>query len=107
LGRWTESRIRPILAMLKEYAAMSNVPSQALLVLLFAMTAMNLSGAAPAPGAPGLWRVYNDAFARAKYVDLTHTIAPGIPVWKGFGPFKFAPTVNPQTGQAYDYKPDG
>lgn len=86
---------------------MSKVPSQALLVLLFAMTAMNLSGATPAPGAPGLWRVYNDAFARAKYVDLTHTIAPGIPVWKGFGPFKFAPTVNPQTGQAYDYKPDG
>jgi DNA polymerase-1 len=80
---------------------MSKVPSQALLVLLFAMTAMNLSGATPAPGAPGLWRVYNDAFARAKYVDLTHTIAPGIPVWKGFGPFKFAPTVNPQTGRIH------
>jgi hypothetical protein len=28
-------------------------------------------------------------------------------VWKGFGPAKFAPTLNPQTGQAYRYKTDG
>lgn len=26
---------------------------------------------------------------------------------KGFGPSKFAPTVNPETGQAYDYGKDG
>ena len=25
---------------------------------------------------------------------------------KGFGPSKFAPTVNPETGQAYDYGKD-
>jgi kynurenine formamidase len=77
--------------------------------LILALFAMSLSHAAPAASAnaPGLWKVYEEAFARAKYVDLTHTIAPGIPVWKGFGPSKFAPTLNPQTGQPYDYKTDG
>ena len=27
----------------------------------------------------------------AKYIDLTHVIAPNIPVWHGFGPSKFEP----------------
>ncbi|NNU40864.1 hypothetical protein G9X64_31155 [Rhizobium sophorae] len=40
---------------------------------------------------PGLWKVYNDAFKGAKYVDLTHTITPKIPVWAGFGNSTFAP----------------
>ena len=34
---------------------------------------------------PGLWRVYNETLKGAKYVDLTHTITPNIPVWAGFG----------------------
>ena len=70
---------------------------------------VNVPGAAPAPApaAPGLWRVYDDGLARAKYVDLTHTVAPGIPVWKGFGPSHFSPAINPQTGKPYDYKTDG
>ncbi|HMI97787.1 MAG TPA: cyclase family protein [Micropepsaceae bacterium] len=64
--------------------------------------------AAPAAPAPGLWKIYDEFLVRAKYVDLTHTVAPNIPVWKGFGPSKFAPSVNPQTGKAYDYnKADG
>lgn len=54
-----------------------------------------------------LWETYNDVLARAKYVDLTHTIAPNIPVWKGFGPSQFAQTVNPANGQAYTYAKDG
>lgn len=41
---------------------------------------------------PGLWKVYNDAFKGAKYVDLTHTITPKIPVWAGFGNSTFAPS---------------
>jgi kynurenine formamidase len=57
--------------------------------------------------APGLWKVYNDVLVHAKYVDLTHTIAPNIPVWHGFGPSKFAPSVNPQNGKPYTYKDDG
>ncbi len=57
--------------------------------------------------APGLWQVYEQSLKRARYIDLTHTITPSIPVWKGFGPAKFEPTVNPETGKAYDYAHDG
>ena len=65
-------------------------------------------GVPPAPDSePGLWRVYDDALVHAKYVDLTHTISPAIPVWRGFGRSHFAPTVNPQTGKPYTYADDG
>ena len=57
--------------------------------------------------ADGLWTVYDQAFAHAKYIDLTHTIAPGIPVWHGFAPSAFAPTIDPLTGRPYTYKADG
>jgi hypothetical protein len=50
-------------------------------------------------GAPSLWTAYNATFRHAKYIDLTHTIAPDIPVWHGFGRSKFAPTINPATGK--------
>jgi kynurenine formamidase len=61
--------------------------------------------AAPAaPGAaPGLWQVYESALKDARYVDLTHTVNPSIPVWAGFGPAKFLPTIDPTTGQPYTY----
>jgi kynurenine formamidase len=39
----------------------------------------------------GLWSVYDRSLKGAKYVDLTHVIAPNIPVWYGFGPSKFEP----------------
>jgi kynurenine formamidase len=39
----------------------------------------------------GLWSVYDEALKRAKYIDLTHVIAPNIPVWHGFGPSRFEP----------------
>lgn len=64
-------------------------------------------GAAHAAGAPGLWQIYENPLRGAKYIDLTHTIAPDIPVWHGFGPSKFAPTVDPKTGKAYTYAKDG
>ena len=54
-----------------------------------------------------LWQVYQTTLFKAKYVDMTHTITPTIPVWKGFGPSKFAPTVNPENGQPYNYEKDG
>src|SRR6476620_2573027 len=82
----------------------------ALALILMVSIPTTVASAAPAPGpgsAPGLWKVSDAFLARAKYVDLTHTIAPNIPVWKGFGPSKFAPTINPQTGKPYDYKTDG
>ena len=54
-----------------------------------------------------LWKVYDDVLVHAKYVDLTHTITPAIPVWRGFGRSRFASAVNPQTGRPYTYKDDG
>lgn len=39
----------------------------------------------------GLWTVYEQALRSAKYVDLTHTITPDIPVWAGFAEATFAP----------------
>src|SRR5437016_1280179 len=92
------------------------VPCAAAAALLLMIPFIQRGAAAPAAtaapaaavaSAPGLWRVYDEVLAHAKYVDLTHTIAPNIPVWKGFGPSKFAPAINPQTGKPYDYKPDG
>jgi kynurenine formamidase len=66
-----------------------------------------LAGAGARAEAPGLWKAYDHSFRHAKYVDLTHTIAPDIPVWHGFGPSKFSPTVNPATGKPYTYSKDG
>ncbi|WP_445152362.1 cyclase family protein [Baekduia sp. Peel2402] len=54
-----------------------------------------------------LWRAYDQALAPAKYIDLTHDLTPGAPVWKGFGPAQFLPAVNPETGNAYTYASDG
>ena len=54
-----------------------------------------------------LWDVYERSLRHAKYVDLTHTITPTIPVWPGFGPATFGPTVNPKTGKPYTYADDG
>ncbi len=54
----------------------------------------------------GLWDVYARYLKPAKYVDLTHTITPSIPVWAGFLPPKFFRTINPKTGKPYEYKTD-
>ena len=55
---------------------------------------------------PQLWQIYDQYFKKARYVDLTHTITPAIPVWAGFGHSTFGPTLNPKTGKAYTYKDD-
>jgi kynurenine formamidase len=55
----------------------------------------------------GLWQVYEQSLKGAKYIDLTHTVTPSIPVWKGFGPSTFGPTINPETGRPYEYAKDG
>ena len=54
-----------------------------------------------------LWGLYEQTLREAKYVDLTHTITPSIPVWAGFGPSLFAPAKNPVTGAPYTYAVDG
>lgn len=68
---------------------------------------MTLAAAGSKSTQPTLWQVYEQSLKRAKYVDLTHTITPSIPVWAGFGPSTFGPTLNPATGKAYTYKEDG
>jgi kynurenine formamidase len=55
----------------------------------------------------GLWGLYDEGLRSAKYIDLTHTITPTIPVWSGFGPSVFSPSLNPGTGQPYTYATDG
>ena len=69
--------------------------------------AVALIAARPKPSPPPLWQVYEETLKGAKYVDLTHTISPSIPVWAGFGPSSFGPAVDPKTGKAYTYKDDG
>ncbi|MBI5589112.1 MAG: cyclase family protein [Deltaproteobacteria bacterium] len=68
----------------------------------------SLPPAAALPGAePSLWQIYSQTLKKARYVDLTHTITPTIPVWPGFGPSTFGPAVDPKTGKPYNYKDDG
>jgi kynurenine formamidase len=54
-----------------------------------------------------LWQVYERSLKTAKYIDLTHTITPTIPVWKGFGPSRFQPSTDPQTRRPYTYAKEG
>ena len=56
---------------------------------------------------PPLWRIYENSLKKARYVDLTHTITPSVPVWAGFGASKFMPTSNPATHKPYSYEKDG
>jgi kynurenine formamidase len=66
-----------------------------------------LPGSALAAKGTGLWKVYNQTLSKARYIDLTHDITPNMPVWKGFGPATFKPSVDPTTGTAYTYAKDG
>jgi hypothetical protein len=71
--------------------------------------------AAPSSGlaADGLWAVYDAALKGAKYVDLTHTITPKIPVWAGFAGSSFAPARagadldDAKTGDVFTYEKHG
>jgi len=74
------------------------------LALALALTATSTATAAKKPG---LWKVYDNTLAKARYIDLTHELTPDIPVWKGFAASVFAQSVNPATGQPYTYAGDG
>ena len=51
----------------------------------FAGTALPpLARAQPKGVAPGLWSVWDSAFAGARFVSLSHVLTPDTPVWKGF-----------------------
>src|SRR5258706_13254433 len=40
-----------------------------------------------------LWDFYNSVLKTAKYIDLTHAIAPGGPIGEGFADFKVGPAL--------------
>lgn len=84
---------------------MLRLPTRHLLLAL--SLGLGACSSPPAAAPQSLWDVYNHYLKGAKYVDLTHTITPAIPVWAGFGAPKFARTANPRTGQPYDYRTDG
>ncbi len=67
--------------------------------------------AAPASAQKGsqvnLWQTYQDTFTKARYISLSHVLTPTQPVWKGFGPSKFSPTVDPATGKPYTFAESG
>jgi len=62
---------------------------------------------ASGPASADLWAVYEHALRPAKYIDLTHTLTPTIPVWRGFGPPTFGAAIDPATGERYRYDKDG
>lgn len=78
-------------------------------IIVLSAAALALTVAAPARAADStpLWDLYDQALQSARYVDLTHTITPSIPVWSGFSAPSFGPTLNPKTGKPYTYKADG
>jgi kynurenine formamidase len=98
-----------------EKALLNTLAAMGILTLLLAAH-NRAANSAPAPKAPtessvaaahGLWSIYDQSLKNAKYIDLTHTLTPSAPVWKGFGPAKFEPTINPETGKPYEYAKDG
>jgi kynurenine formamidase len=89
--------------------AATGLAAVALASAAYAVGANHQAAPATAAQAPkvDLWQVYTQELKRARYIDLTHTITPNMPVWKGFGPAKFSATLNPDTGQPYTYAKDG
>ncbi len=80
--------------------------------IVLALAAGSLGGAllqsrAAPKSEPPLWQLFDASLRHAKYVDLTHTIAPGIPVWAGFGPSTFAQSIDPKTRRPYTFAKDG
>jgi kynurenine formamidase len=88
-------------------AAVALVALSASAGALVTALASDAGSAGASTNAKGLWQVYDRSLAGARYIDLTHAITPGMPVWKGFGPATFGPSVDPSTGDAYTYAKDG
>jgi kynurenine formamidase len=90
-----------------------SAPSASLVVIIFVLSVLlPLDGNAAEDNS--LWQVYEQSLKGAKYVDLTHTITPKIPVWAGFAASSFAPAKAgsdiegyAKKGEAYAYAKHG
>jgi hypothetical protein len=83
-------------------------PQLFLTLVVLAAVALIAVAASPSKPAPSsLWQVYEQSLKGARYVDLTHTINPAIPVWAGFGRSTFGPALDPKTGKPFTYQKDG
>ncbi|KAJ2547985.1 hypothetical protein EV175_005008 [Coemansia sp. RSA 1933] len=57
---------------------------------------------------PGyLWETFDRELSRMRYIDLTHTIRPEMPIWRGFGNITFSQAINRFTGKPFSYADDG
>jgi hypothetical protein len=81
---------------------------------VLATCALSLSSPSVAAENVDLWQVYETALKSAKYVDLTHTITPRIPVWVGFAESTFSPARAgsdlegfAKKGEVYTYQKHG
>ena len=81
---------------------------------LLVSCAISVSSASTAAESVSLWQVYETALKSAKYVDLTHTITPAIPVWIGFAASTFSPAKAgtdlegfAKNGEVYTYQKHG
>ena len=90
-----------------------SAPGASLVVIIFVLSVLlPLDGNAAEDNS--LWQVYEQSLKGAKYVDLTHTITPKIPVWAGFAASSFAPAKAgsdiegyAKKGEAYAYAKHG
>jgi kynurenine formamidase len=85
----------------------TGVLAAALAVGAYAVGVNQAAEPATAQRSVDLWETYTQVLKKARYIDLTHTLTPNQPVWKGFGPAKFGQTVDPSTGQPYTYEKSG
>jgi kynurenine formamidase len=83
-------------------------------LLIFSLGILLLFGSCQQSTSEDLWKIYNDTFVKAKYVDLTHAFNPNIPVWPGFGNAVFKAASGGQEiedyvkkGQVYTYEEHG
>jgi kynurenine formamidase len=72
------------------------------------------AGENPGATAESLWGFYNSTLSHAKYIDLTHAIAPGGPIGEGFADFKVGPSLAGvaipgviEQGEAFTYEKHG
>ncbi|KAI8320496.1 cyclase family protein [Martensiomyces pterosporus] len=53
-----------------------------------------------------LWHLYNLVLSHSRYIDLTHTIRPDMPIWREFGNITFSQAVHKDTGEPFTYEKD-